>query len=174
MSTSSYHSLERKSSLAFTTHQFPSEKLTPRSVTDHDDGVSCMHGQTECLGNIVELCASHLYPDPKQYLGFTMCLSNDYADIPASGLLQDCALEHGMDFGRLNACLSEDDGETAANMLKKSVMRSAANNVTKSCTVRVDQQVYCIRDGGEWTDCEHGSDPKSLVDEILERRWESI
>lgn len=130
-----------------------------------------MHGQTECLGNIVELCASHLYRDPKQYLGFTMCLSNDYADIPSSNLLQDCALEHGMDFGRLNQCISEDDGERGVNMLKKSVQRSADNNVTKSCTVRVNNKIYCIRDGGKWIDCEQGADPKTLVDEILESRW---
>lgn len=35
------------------------------TTTDHDDGVVCMHGQEECLGNIIELCAAHLYPDPK-------------------------------------------------------------------------------------------------------------
>ncbi|KAL1311778.1 hypothetical protein AAFC00_001862 [Neodothiora populina] len=142
------------------------------STTDHDDGVVCMHGQTECLGNIVELCAAHIYPDPKQYLGFTMCLSNQYSDIPSENLLQDCALEHGMDFGKLNQCVSDDDGERGVSMLRKSIQRSADNGVTKSCTVRVDDKVYCIRDGGKWTDCENGSEPKDLVDEILERRWQ--
>ena len=35
------------------------------TTTDHDDGVVCKHGQEECLGNIIELCAASLYPDPK-------------------------------------------------------------------------------------------------------------
>ena len=131
-----------------------------------------MHGQTECLGDILELCAAHIYPDPKIYLGFTMCLSREYSDIPSENLVQDCALEHGIDFGRLNQSVSADDGERGVTMLKESVKRSAANNVTKSCTVRVDNKVYCIRDDGEWKDCAAGSDPKTLVDEIFERRWQ--
>lgn len=35
------------------------------NTTDHDDGVLCKHGPEECLGNIIELCAAQLYPDPK-------------------------------------------------------------------------------------------------------------
>jgi hypothetical protein len=34
-----------------------------------NDGVDCMHGPEECMGNIIELCAAKLYPDPKIYLG---------------------------------------------------------------------------------------------------------
>ena len=40
------------------------------TATD-DDGVQCKHGQTECLGNILMLCAANEYPDPKLYLGFS-------------------------------------------------------------------------------------------------------
>lgn len=141
------------------------------STDDSDDGVICMHGQTECLGNELELCAAHLYPDPKIYLGFTMCLSNSFSEIPSHDLVQECALEHGIDFSRLNQCLSADDGAYGAGLLRKSIQRSAAKNVTKSCTIRVDDQIFCIRDGGVWKDCDHGSDPTSLTDEILERRW---
>src|ERR1700712_4578885 len=35
--------------------------------SEPDGGVECMHGPTECLGNILELCAIHEYPDPKVY-----------------------------------------------------------------------------------------------------------
>jgi hypothetical protein len=37
-----------------------------------NDGVECMHGPGECMGNIIELCAARLYPDVKTNLGFTM------------------------------------------------------------------------------------------------------
>jgi len=141
------------------------------SIDDERDGVVCKHGQTECLGNIIELCAAHLYRDPKIYLGFTMCLSRNYSEIPSEDLVQDCALEHGIDFAKLNHCVSADDGERGVDMLRKSVQRSAAKGVNKSCTVRVDDKIYCIRDDGEWKDCEQGSDPKTLAEDILERRW---
>ncbi|KAF1348598.1 hypothetical protein BDV97DRAFT_297473 [Delphinella strobiligena] len=141
------------------------------ATDDSDDGVICMHGQTECLGNELELCAAHLYPDPKIYLGFTMCLSNSYSDIPSHDLVQECALEHGIDFSRLNQCLSTEDGAYGSGLLRESVQRSAAKGVTKSCTIRVDDEIFCIRDDGAWKNCDHGSDPISLTDEILERRW---
>ncbi|KAF2494331.1 hypothetical protein BU16DRAFT_528437 [Lophium mytilinum] len=135
-------------------------------VTHDDDGVQCKHGQTECLGNIIELCAASVYPDPKIYLGFTMCLSKSYEDIPKKSLLEDCALEHGMDFDKINHCVSEDDGGFAMGLLRESVERSAELNVTKSCTVRLNNEVRCIRDDGAWSDCDGGSKPADLIDDI--------
>lgn len=35
--------------------------------------------------------------------------------------------------------------------------------VTKSCTVRLNEEIYCIRDGGEWSDCPHGPGVNDLV-----------
>ena len=134
--------------------------------TNDDDGVECMHGAGECLGNIIELCAAREYPDPKLYLGFTMCLSQDYAEIPARSLLEDCAMEHGMDFDRLNDCASDDDGAKGIDMLRTSVQRSTELGVTKSCTIRLDDKIRCIRDAGEWTDCDGGSSVDSLVKDI--------
>ncbi|KAI4173809.1 MAG: hypothetical protein LQ348_006479 [Seirophora lacunosa] len=52
------------------------------------------------------------------------------------------------------------------DLLEQSVERSQAAGVTKSCTVRVDDKMWCIRDGGEWKDCENGSDVRSLVKEV--------
>ena len=75
------------------------------------------------MGNIIELCAAYLYPEPRIYLGFVMCLTRDYNEIPEEELVQDCALEHGIDFDKLNACSSSDDG-FGIEMLRKSVTRS--------------------------------------------------
>ncbi|KAK8080615.1 hypothetical protein PG997_008433 [Apiospora hydei] len=116
--------------------------------TTENDGVECMHGPEECMGNIIELCATHLYPDPKINLGFTMCLTRDYTDIPQRELVEDCALEHGIDFEKLESCAAQDDGAFGLRMLRDSVSRSATAGVTKSCTVRLDEEIYCIRDGG--------------------------
>ena len=50
------------------------------------------------------------------------------------------------------------------------MFRSPAQaGVTLSCTVRLDEEVYCIRDGGEWVDCPHGAGVNDLVIEIEKR-----
>ncbi|OTA69338.1 hypothetical protein K449DRAFT_322280 [Hypoxylon sp. EC38] len=128
-----------------------------------NDGVDCKHGPGECMGNIIELCAHHLYPDPKIYLGFTMCLTKDYKSIPQRELVEDCALEHAIDFEELNKCATKDNGAFGLSMLRESVQRTADAGVTKSCTVRLNEEVYCIRDGGEWTDCPSGPGVNDLV-----------
>lgn len=93
--------------------------------TTEDDGVECKHGPTECLGNIIELCARDLYPDPKINLGFIMCLTKDYRQIPDRALVEDCALEHAIDFDALNECATRDNGAHGMGMLRQSVERSA-------------------------------------------------
>lgn len=70
------------------------------------------------------LCAASLYPDPKIYLGFSMCMIKDYPDIPQRSLIEDCALEHAIDFDKLDACASKDDGAFGVGMLRDSVRRS--------------------------------------------------
>lgn len=90
-----------------------------------DDGVDCLHGPSECMGNIIELCARELYPDPKISLGFVMCLSKDYKHIPERGLVEDCALEHAIDFDALNECVTRDDGAHGIELLRTSVERTA-------------------------------------------------
>jgi len=99
----------------------PQSLNLPRPTAN--DGVACKHGAEECMGNIIELCAAYLYPEPRIYLGFVMCLTRDYNEIPQEELVQDCALEHGIDFDKLNACSSSDDG-FGVGMLRKSVTRS--------------------------------------------------
>ena len=126
-------------------------------------GPHCKHGPEECLGNIIQLCAQELYPDPKQYLGFTMCMERDFRHIPQRSLVEDCALEHALDFDKLNECATKDDGGFGIGMLRHSVKRTTEAGVTKSCTVRLDNKVYCVRDDGEWKDCPTGPGVNDLV-----------
>lgn len=128
-----------------------------------NDGVECKHGPGECMGNIIQLCAAELYPDPKQYLGFSFCMMRDYKSIPQKSLIEDCALEHQLDFEALNECAIRDDGGYGMGMLRDSIRRTRDAGVTKSCTVRLNEEIYCIRDGGEWKDCPHGAGVNDLV-----------
>lgn len=73
-------------------------------------------------------------------------------------------MEHGLDFQTINRCIS-DEGE-GVDLLRESVQRSADNNVTKSCTVRLNGEIRCIRDGGEWKECGKGSSVEDLVEDV--------
>jgi Gamma interferon inducible lysosomal thiol reductase (GILT) len=126
-----------------------------------------MHGPPECLGNIILLCAAHLYPEPKLHLGFANCMISDYPNIPDRALVENCALEHSLSFEKINNCISDEDVH-GINLLRESVERSRENNVTKSCTVRLAGKVRCIRDGGVWKDCEGGSEVDDLVRDVKE------
>ncbi|PHH83652.1 hypothetical protein CDD82_5410 [Ophiocordyceps australis] len=100
-------------------------KLNYIGTPTENDGVNCKHGPSECLGNIIELCARELYPNPKTNLGFIMCLTKDYQHIPDRGLIEDCALEHAIDFNALNECATRDDGAHGLEMLRHSIERTA-------------------------------------------------
>jgi hypothetical protein len=76
------------------------------------------------MGNILELCAFELYPDPKISLGFTMCITREYARIPNREVVEDCALEHAIDVQALDDCAMRDNGAHGVDMLRRSVMRS--------------------------------------------------
>ncbi|KAL8372127.1 hypothetical protein RB595_001767 [Gaeumannomyces hyphopodioides] len=139
---------------------------------DGDSGVACKHGPAECMGNILELCAAELYPDPKTYLGFTMCISNDYRNIPKKELVEECALEHALDLKALNGCATKDNGAHGTDMLRESVQRTEKAGVTLSCTVRLADEVWCVRDGGEWVECPQGSGVNELV-AAIEKKYQS-
>jgi hypothetical protein len=99
-----------------------------------NDGVSCKHGPAECLGNIMMLCAADLYPKPETYLGYSMCMTRQYKDIPSRSLLEDCALEHALDFKKLDECASRDDGAYGMKLLRDSVTKSHQVSGSR-CTV---------------------------------------
>lgn len=97
--------------------------------------------------------------------------------------MENCASEHGIDFDALNRCASQQDDDTGDDeedtpvsgiaLLRESALHSEMVGVTKSCTVRLHDDVWCVRDGAVWKDCgenEERSEVEVLVDEV-ERLW---
>jgi hypothetical protein len=119
------------------------------------------------------LCAASSYPDPKLHLGFANCLTTDYTEIPARSLIEDCALEHGLDFGVLNDCMSKESGAYGMGLLRDSVKHSSDVNVTTSCTIRLDGKTRCVADGGKFKDCEGGEKPEDLIKDIEQKYAEA-
>lgn len=137
------------------------------------DAVTCMHGPSECLGNIIMLCAQDLYPSAILNLGFANCMIGDYKKIPEREFVEGCALEHGLDFEKINTCISDDVGD-GATLLRDSVERTAEAGVKYSCTVRVAEEEFCIVDGGKFKGCPDGAKGvQSLIEEV-EEKWEKL
>ncbi|KAL5003255.1 hypothetical protein BDV10DRAFT_191108 [Aspergillus recurvatus] len=164
------------------------------TVSNKSSDVECMHGPGECIGDMLMLCAANLPFKPEdgpaqgrtptvRYLGFATCLISSYQEIPDRMLVEQCALEHGIDFDALNDCVSQQDDDpnkstqdgplSGVRLLRESARHSAELGVKTSCTVRLDDVVWCVRDGGVWKDCAkegEGSKVPVLVDEI-EKLW---
>ncbi|KAI9367372.1 hypothetical protein BJX61DRAFT_311228 [Aspergillus egyptiacus] len=164
------------------------------SVSNKSSDVECMHGPGECIGDMLMLCAANL-PFPSdgptartptvRYLGFATCLISSYPEIPDRTLVEQCALEHGIDFAALNECVSKQDDDpnkdpqhgaplSGVSLLRESARHSAELGIKTSCTVRLDETIWCVRDGGVWKNCAKegsGSQVSVLVEEI-EKLWD--
>ncbi|KAJ5811650.1 hypothetical protein N7474_007951 [Penicillium riverlandense] len=154
------------------------------TVSEKSSDIECMHGPPECIGDMLMLCAANLpFPAtaddsllPSTYprtpiirsLGFANCLINDYEHIPERELVHQCALEHGIDFDALNRCASQqnDDPNDGNGDPPSSALRGQELGVRVSCTVRLDEKVWCVHDS-EWKDCaQNGDEPAVLIDEV--------
>ncbi|KAK2759183.1 hypothetical protein FQN54_003283 [Arachnomyces sp. PD_36] len=184
--------------LSFIGRSNPPAKLAGTVISNDTSGVACMHGPAECVGNMLILCAANLPFPPTltsdsssdsssltptiRSLGFANCLISSYRRIPERGLVEYCALEHGIDFDALNQCASRQDDDEGGGgvdedpdkpsgiaLLRRSIQRNLDANIKTSCTVRLDEQIWCVRDGGVWKDCVddgQGSSVSVLVEEI--------
>ena len=143
-------------------------KLSYIGSITNDNEVHCKHGSTECLGNMLGLCAAALFPsDTKRSLGFSTCMIMSYQQIPSRELVEHCSLEHGIPFEDLNACVSEEG--KGLDLLEASVQRSQKAGVEKSCTIRVAGEKWCVRDGAAWKDCTDGHEVEDLVRVVKSR-----
>ncbi|CAG8088912.1 unnamed protein product [Penicillium salamii] len=166
------------------------------SVSPNTEEIECKHGPGECIGDMLLLCAANLpFPAtedesllPPQYprtpivrsLGFANCLINDFSQIPDREFVHQCAMEFGIDFDALNKCASQqndDPGDgghggpplSGIALLRESAAQSEQLGVQTSCTVRLDDTVWCIHDNNEWKDCgqdNQGSKPSSLIEQV--------
>lgn len=108
--------------------------------------MACKHGPTECLGNVLHICAQEEYPGEKA-LDFSACLLHDYPLVPEKELVQACANASDMDFQKINTCAAQPE---TLEKLRDSFDYTAAEKVTTSCTIRVKGETVCVRDSGKW------------------------
>ncbi|OAX43504.1 hypothetical protein K503DRAFT_708487 [Rhizopogon vinicolor AM-OR11-026] len=131
-------------------------------------GVTCMHGQEECAGNVQELCAAKYHPT-SEWWSFVQCQNfqgRDNIGTPETAL--KCAKTAGIDWGNSKAgqCAGEDGrGPEGIQLLQQSVKDSIAAGIQKSCTIIINGRQVCIRDG-TWYDCEGGHTSADFIRQI--------
>lgn len=68
---------------------------------------TCQHGPNECYGNLVETCAIHHYPDPKQHIPFLSCLEQYGPSTYGSY----CASVVKINYEPIQTCANGDEGK---------------------------------------------------------------
>ena len=92
---------------------------------------TCMHGDSECTGNMQQLCARHVAQQNEQaWWRFVLGQDATQKAIPTNG--KDCAEQSGLDYAQIARCLADGTGE---RLLKESIGRAASVRVC--CTIRV-------------------------------------
>jgi len=116
------------------------------SITEGPNGepvFRCAHGPGECEGNLAQICARFLSPD--RWFDFVLCMSNDPWGIPENA--GRCAKVAGIDSAAHEACRT---GPLGRQLFLESATRTRALLVKRSCTLFLNNQFYCLRDGGIW------------------------
>lgn len=63
------------------------------------------------------------------------------------------------------------EGKQGRKLLQESVKRSQKLGIVKSATIQLEGKTICIRDGGQWKDCQGGHEIRDFVRQI-EEAWD--
>ncbi|CAO3636709.1 unnamed protein product [Cunninghamella blakesleeana] len=125
----------------------------------------CKHGESECLGNIQQLCYHNVYPKVNQWFQFNLCLNKHYRMIGLNNsLAKSCAYQLNTLYEPVEKCTQSELG---ASLLIESAQKTKALQVSKSCTIFIDNKLRCIHDSS-WKDCEGGYRVEDFVRSIEE------
>ncbi|KZV61008.1 hypothetical protein PENSPDRAFT_659203 [Peniophora sp. CONT] len=133
-------------------------------------GVTCKHGPTECAGNVQQLCVSKYRP-LKTWWSYVMCQNYQGKDkVGNADVALKCARTSGIDWetSDVGQCAGLDGsgtGEEGINLLKESVQVTESLGIVNSCTMLINGEKVCVRDG-EWRECENGHAPQDFVRQI--------
>ncbi|KAJ7890809.1 hypothetical protein B0H13DRAFT_2234878 [Mycena leptocephala] len=133
--------------------------------TEADFGVTCMHGPGECAGNVQQLCAAK-YASPSQWWEFVRCQNS-------KDVALQCAKTVGIDWetsgvGNCAGLSGSGKGKEGVQLLRKSLLRSKALGIEKSCTVLINRKKVCVHDE-TWKECEGGTDFVKQINSEYER-----
>jgi len=127
-------------------------------------GVTCMHGESECLGNIHELCFIRQFP---QDLWWHAVQCMNYAGRQSIGtekLAIQCAkvIKKDYEADGVKECV---EGPVGAALLRESVRWSQHLGIKNSCSILINGKIICVKDG-VWKQCEGGHEVSDFVRQV--------
>jgi hypothetical protein len=120
----------------------------------------CMHGNSECIGNIQQLCVTQLYPKDYAWFNFVTCQDETQFNIPNNA--QSCASRQNLNWANINTCANGDQGQ---KLFKDSVAYTQSFGVGTSCTIYLQKNPRCVHDG-VWKNCPGGYEVHDFVRDI--------
>lgn len=137
------------------------------SNTSDPLGVSCKHGERECIGNAHQLCL-HKNLSLQDFYANIAC--QNYQDFPGEigsvAYTRRCAEASGVDWNGsgVGRCIERKEkyglGKEARKLLRNNVKRTEQSGVERSCTVVIASTVVkggerrCVVDDGVWKGCD--------------------
>ncbi|KAJ3146457.1 hypothetical protein HDU86_008509 [Geranomyces michiganensis] len=110
--------------------------------------LTCMHGDSECAGNIQQLCVRHHHPSPSHWFSFILCSNSKQSQIPDDPAT--CAKTAGFEWSAaVQECAESKMGQ---KLLARDAKIAWQKGIKRSCTVQLQGKTACVRDGGEWND----------------------
>ncbi|GFO28454.1 interferon-gamma-inducible lysosomal thiol reductase [Plakobranchus ocellatus] len=80
---------------------------------------TCQHGENECMGNILETCILHHYPNTSQHLEMINCIELSFFN--TAGITWDKALDSckhtGVDVEKISTCTTGDEGNQLEHIM---------------------------------------------------------
>jgi len=124
---------------------------------------NCMHGASECEGNVQQLCVKNMTSPSLKWMDFAICQSSTQGSIPHNA--KDCAKQLQLDYDVIDHCAT---GPLGRQLFSESIAKRKASGATKSCTLQLDDRTWCVRDG-VFKSCNEGNTAADLTKAICER-----
>ncbi|GAA5942410.1 uncharacterized protein JCM15063_006238 [Sporobolomyces koalae] len=165
------------------------ENATARKEERTYGDLVCLHGPSECHGNVQQLCAAahwsskspasangeielettakKAHGEWKDWWNFVQCMNYGKRDkIGDLSTARTCAKVVGREWTTaMEECAQDSSDSQGARLFKKSVARSNKLAIEKSCTIMINERKVCVHDG-VWKDCSIGHEVGDFVAEI--------
>lgn len=153
-------------------------------ASDTGSGFSCMHGDSECKGDMQQLCVQKNYGGARvrvlwgwparlapsscathavnELVDFLTCQDQSQQLIPYN--VDQCASSANVDAQAVKDCAAGEEGQA---LMRDSVAATTAAGVRVCCTVHVNNRPFCVHNG-DWEQCGACGDDKAqcLIDTV--------
>jgi len=101
---------------------------------------TCLHGPTECTGDLLLICASQNFAEGWSWWNLTSCMQSDYTNVPTN--FQSCAEKAGYNSSTITAIQQCSQDSTGVQLLTSSFNAAQSQGVNEAPTIFIDGKEY--------------------------------